>query len=320
MMDATVHTLDGQRIEPISTGQAVERFMERLRLRGYANNTLATYGASLRSLVEWLESRDITLLALISERMVDGWLDHLARSGNSARSQANKMATLRSFLAFAKREGWLQHDPAQEVRLKFRAGQVIAPELDRLLAVISAIPHATPADIRDRAMLRLGLDAALRISEVAGLDLADGTTRHCVDLKRLHVRVQEKGGGTGVCGINTTTADAVRAWLAVRDRLAKPDESALFVSRLGRRITRQQLHNIIRNRGRAAGIEGLHWHLLRHRRVGNIVEQCGLEVGQKVARHSDKSTTANIYGAHAAELVRAIVRDRCDLDRMGAGA
>lgn len=323
MTPATLHTLAGHRIEPVTVADAAVRFLERIRLRGYANNTLASYGTTLRDLAEWLESRDVTLLALISERMVEGWIDHLARSGNGARSQAQKLSTLRSLVAFAIREGWIKHDPTAEVRLKFRASRVIAPELDRLLAVIDAIPRHAAADLRDRAMLRVCLDAALRVSEVAALDVHTGTgpqPQCCVDLARLQVHVRDKGGGASTVGINAATADAIEAWLRVRDTLAKPTAAALFVSRLGGRFSRAQLHNIIRKRGRAVGIDHLHWHMLRHRRIGDVVEKFGLDVGQHIARHANKSTTADVYGAHAAEVIRNLIREKGDLDRMGAAA
>lgn len=322
MSPATLHALNGERIEPITVLQAVERFIERIRLRGYANNTLRSYSATLVAMAEYLDSRDITLIGLLSERMVDGWLDHLGRAGNSVRSQAHKMATLRSLLDFARREGWLRHDPTEGVRLKFRPGRVIAPELDRILDVINAIPRHTAADVRDRAMLRLGLDAALRISEVCALDLHDPSRppQCCVDLKRLQVHVAGKGGGVDTVGINERTAREVEAWLRVRGALAGEGETSLFVSRLGGRFTRAQLHNIVRRRGDAVGIDHLHWHMLRHRRVGDIVERIGLDAGQLVARHANKSTTANVYGAHANEVVRSLIREKCDLDRMGVAA
>ncbi|HPG94803.1 MAG TPA: site-specific integrase, partial [Dokdonella sp.] len=174
MNPTTLHLLAGQRIEPITVADAAVRYLERIRLRGYATNTLKSYAATLTALAEWLAARDVSLLALISERMVDGWLDHLARAGNSTRSQAQKLATLRGLVTYAIREGWIGHDPTTNVRLKFRAARVIAPELDRLLAVIEAIPQRTAVDLRDRAMLRVCLDAALRVSEVAGLDIHAG--------------------------------------------------------------------------------------------------------------------------------------------------
>lgn len=323
MSPATLHTLAGHRVEPITLAQAVDRYLERIRLRGYATNTLRSYLSTLSDFAEWMAgAHDVTLVGLVSERMVDGWVDHLVRRGCSMRSCAQRMGSVRSLFAYAIREGWVRHDPTTEVRIKFRPDRVIAPELDRLLAVLDAIPTSTPANIRDRAMIRLGLDAALRVSEVAALDVLDPRRppQCCAEPARLRVHVPNKGGGIGTIGINARTADHLAAWLAVRGELAKPDERALFVSRLGTRFTRAQLHNIIRRRGLDAGLDNLHWHMLRHRRIGEIVERLGLDAGQYVARHANKATTANVYGAHATEIVRNLVREKCDLDAMGAAA
>lgn len=71
-------------------------------------------------------------------------------------------------------------------------------------------------------------------------------------------------------------------------------------------------------RGEAAGLQRMHIHLLRHRRIGDITERLGLKVAQGIAGHSNPATTAAVYGAHARNVVHRAVREGADLDQLGA--
>ena len=78
-------------------------------------------------------------------------------------------------------------------------------------------------------------------------------------------------------------------------------------------MSRQLVYRMVRRRGAAAGLPNLHPHLFRHRRVGDVVERLGLDMGSALARHRHTSTTANVYGAHAAEVQRAAIRTMAPL-------
>lgn len=322
MKPSNIIDLAGARVAPVLIEQGIAHFMQRLTLRGGCDNTLDAYGRDLADFAEFAALHGIHLIGLISERLVARWVDRMAMRGLSPRTIRRRLSSLRSFLRHAKLEGWIDHDPTKDQHVKVRMRRVVAPELSPLLDMIDDIPAEHAADIRDRAMLRLGLDAALRISEVVGLDMADPmlAPESCVDLQRLQVHVIGKGGDTETVGINERTAAFLRAWLAVRGTMAGPECTALFVSRRGQRLCRQQLHNRFKHWCRRAGLAHATFHQLRHRRVGEVVETLGLEAGQQLARHAHKSTTANVYGAHAAEIVRHQVRQHCDLDARGRAA
>jgi len=316
-MNSNVITLAGARVHPVTIVQATESFLHRMRLRGAMPNTLASYAIALRDFARFAaETQQISLIGLVGARMVERWLDRLAHRGLCARSQAQKLSVLRSLVRHSRTEGWLDHDPTKDAHVRTRLRRVIAPERDALLALIDVIPAHTPLELRDRAMLRLAFDGALRVGEVIGLDLFDASRppRSYVDARRLMVQVVGKGGDDEQVGINARTLEYIQAWLRVRGELAHPDECALFVSNRGRRINRQMAHYRIKAWGAAAGLPHMHYHLLRHRRIGDVIDRLGLDAGQRMARHANRATTANVYGAHADEILRHQIRAQCDLD------
>lgn len=316
-MNTNVIRLGNVRVQPVTIEQGITHHLQRLAFRGYSPATRRGYGSVLHDFAGFArEAHGITLIGLVSERLVQRWLDRLGQRGLSNRSQAWHLSILRSLCTHCHTEGWLDHDPTKDLHIRIRMRRVIAPEHEPLLHMIDAIPPTTPLNLRDRAMLRITFDAALRVGETIGLDLYDASNPPAsfVDEKRLLVQVMGKGGDEGYVGINQRTLEILHDWLAVRATMAKPEEPALFVSRRGTRITRQMAHYRIKHWGRKAGIARVHYHLLRHRRVGDVIDTLGLDAGQAVARHASRATTAAVYGAHAAELVRVQVRRQCDLD------
>lgn len=299
-----------------------EDWLGHLRARGAADNTLAAYRRDLDTLIDHAARQDVTLVQLVSERLLGSWLDEgILHAGWSRRTAARRAAAARSFLGWCRAKGIIRHDPAKGLRIRFRPRRVVAPELEPLRQMIAAIGTRRPFDLRDRAALLLMLDGALRAGEVAALDVAgpgEAPTYH-VDLRCLRVHVPPKGnadGGVETVGLEPQTVEAVRAWLRVRDQVAQPGERALFVNQHGRRLSRQSLYGVVRQRGAAAGLPRLHPHLLRHRRIGEVVERLGLKTAAALARHRHAATTANIYGAHADEVQRAAIRELAPLGRI----
>lgn len=296
-------------------------WLQHLQARGAAGNTLSAYRRDLDTLIAHLACHDITLVQLVSERLLGRWLDDgILHQGWGRRTASRRLTAVRMFLAWCRREGYLQHDPAATLRIRFRPRHVVAPELDALRPVIAAIGTRRAWDLRDRAVLLLLLDGALRAGEVAALDVA--TPGHVptyrVDTHTLRAHVPPKGNADGAVdtvGLEPQTIAAVAAWLRVRS--AKDSQPALFVNQRGGRLSRQNIYTMVRQRGAAAGLPRLHPHLFRHRRIGEVVEKLGLDMGCALARHRHKSTTANIYGAHADEVRRAAIRDAAPLGRIG---
>lgn len=304
----------GHGISPMDLEQGVAHYLDRLRMRGASANTLKAYGTDLRHYVAFVERLGQgTLVAVQSPRHVDRFFDDQSAQGIASRSQARRLAVLRGFYKHAKREGWIGFDPSADVHIRFRTKRVIAPEMDQLHAMVDAIPRSGRLNLRDRAMLRLALDTGLRISEVAGLDIPGVGSQSEINLKAKLAHVVAKGGDTETVAFNDRTAYMLEEWLQARSSMAGPECHALFVSQMGRRLCRNSLHHIVRQRGAAVGLDGMHWHLIRHRRGAMVITACGDKIGQQFLRHSSLASTSH-YGQHADNASFALIRERADVD------
>src|SRR5918993_2322278 len=150
---------------------------------------------------------------------IRGFLGDLQKRGISKASAARKLAAIRTFARYMRREGVIDDDPSslvgtpkREQRLPAHLGEA---EMTKLLEMPDA---ATPLGRRDRAILELFYASGLRLSELVGLNVED------VNLSSRAVRVLGKGRKERIVPFNHASEAAVRAWLKdwtlLRDTLA----------------------------------------------------------------------------------------------------
>ena len=107
------------------------------------------------------------------------------------------------------------------------------------------------------------------------------------------MRVTGKGSKTRIVPLGSHAITALQAWLALRGQLAKANETALFVSRNGGRITPRGVQLRMKEWGIKQGIaSGVHPHLLRHSFASHVLQSSGdLRAVQEMLGHASISTT-----------------------------
>ena len=145
----------------------------------------------------------------------------------------------------------------------------------------------SPLDVRDKAMFELLYSSGLRLAELVNLDPVD------LDLADASVRVTGKGNKTRIVPLGSHAISALTAWLELREPIAKPDETALFVGKNGARISPRTVQLQLRNWGIKQGIaSGVHPHLLRHSFATHVLQSSGdLRAVQEMLGHASISTT-----------------------------
>ncbi len=114
-----------------------------------------------------------------------------------------------------------------------------------------------------------------------------------MDFADASVRVTGKGNKTRIVPLGSHAISALQAWLAVREQIAKPDVTALFVGKNGKRISPRTVQLHLRQRGITQGIaSGVHPHLLRHSFATHVLQSSGdLRAVQEMLGHASISTT-----------------------------
>jgi integrase/recombinase XerD len=277
------------------------------------------YQRDLLQFAEFLETRR-SGLPQATQQEVSDFLRHLAGHGVSARSAARKLSCLRGFYRWLLLDGRVRCDPTlhldspatwkvlpkslaeSEVRamldgasalgdgsLRSTSGRAtaVAP------ATAAARAKAAAAQLRDKALLELLYGSGLRVSEAAGLHIAD------LDLDAGRLRVRGKGDKERLLPLGAQAIKALDAYLregrpllastAPPRKVARKqgDAHRLFLSTRGGPLLRLAIGRIVK-----AANPNASPHMLRHSFATHMVEHgADLRTVQTLLGHTDIATT-----------------------------
>ena len=281
-------------------------FLEYLQLnRNLSLRTVRAYRSDLSQFLEFLESYLGVPAEQIEPRTIDhysirAFMGDLYDRGLARSSSARRLAAIRSFGRYLRREqhidrepGALVATPKQDQKVPVRLDM---PEVERLLC---GPDTDTPLGRRDRAILELLYASGLRLSELVGLGLQD------VNLSSRLVRVLGKGGKERIVPFNRSTATALRAYLGDREAiirhsacnkslfLGRSPSAALFVNYKGGRLSARSVDRLLRRYVAATSARyGVSPHALRHSFATHLLERgADLRSIQELLGHARVSTT-----------------------------
>lgn len=288
------------------------QFMQHLEAHNYARNTRVAYRADLQQFVGFLLTRDISYAHLVAPALMDEFVQALTLGeGNSARTAARKVETVKRFFAWLVGRQVMMRNPCEGMaRVRFMPRRVVAPEGTVLLQMINAIGRVQARDVRDYALLRVMYDAGLRVSAVCALDVYDARrpAQNAV-FPNGQVHYVAKAGRHEIAVCDADTLEALAAWMDRRPRFERTaSPPALFLTQRGTRFTRQAIWHLVRKRAQEAGLDHIHPHLFRHRRGAELFEVLGPRAAQAQLGHGSIQTTLDTYGQERAEKLRARIR------------
>ncbi|MDW1808663.1 tyrosine recombinase XerC, partial [Vibrio sp. Vb2362] len=273
---------------PNSLQKPLERFYEFLRSeKGLSLHTQRNYKQQLETMAQHLAE-----MGLKDWSQVDaGWVRQLAgkgmREGMKASSLATRLSSLRSFFDFLILRGEMSANPAKGVSAP-RKKRPLPKNLDvDEVSQLLEVNEDDPLAVRDRAMMELMYGAGLRLAELVGVDVRD------VQLRSGELRVIGKGDKERKVPFSGMATEWVGKWLRVRGDLAAPGEPALFVSKLGTRISHRSVQKRMAEWGQKQSVAShISPHKLRHSFATHMLESSNnLRAVQELLGHENISTT-----------------------------
>jgi integrase/recombinase XerC len=217
-------------------------------------------------------------------RRYSAWL---SGRGYAATTVARRLASLRSYFRYLRRNGLVSSDPAVSLRNPKQPRR-----LPRLLCVndvirlLDAIPGDTPPSVRDRAMLETLYGGGLRVSELVGLNLDD------LDFDQELVRVRGKGRRERLCPIGEMAARWLKGWLSLR-KPQSTGEKAVFLNQRGSRLSSRSVGRLLEAHLQRAGLaSAASPHTLRHSFATHLLDRgADLRSVQELLGHRQLTTT-----------------------------
>lgn len=258
--------------------------------KGLSNNTIESYSSDLAVYLEFLKKNRIKKIADAGTTVILKHLIALRDAGLGAKSRARHLIALRGFYKFIVQEKIIKHNPTKIIDLPkegLKLPDVLSVEDVKLL--LNTPNTKKPIGIRDAAMLELLYGTGTRVSELVNLKLQN------VNMEACFVRIFGKGSKERVVPMGLYAKEKIDRYIKEsRPLLLKKNVSQhLFISRLGKAMTRQSFWKLLKQYGQQTGIKKkITPHSLRHSFASHLLEGgADLRAVQVMLGHVDISTT-----------------------------
>lgn len=291
-------------------GANAASYARHLRAANLTPATQRAYLEALRLLARYLADAGMpTDVAAIRREHLEAFVaDQLERL--SPASAANRYSSLRPFFNWLVEEGELKDSPMARMR-KPKLPEHAPPILTdaELSAVLRACEGPSFDERRDAALVRVFLSTGARLSEVANLRWTPEVPEtNDLDLDLGVMRVMGKGRRERLAFLSPKAVKAVDRYLRLRARHRFADLPWLWLGQKGQ-LSVSGITQILRRRGRAAGVDRLHPHLFRHTYAHEALS-AGMQEGEVMALAGWRSREMLSRYAKSAERERAIAAAR----------
>ncbi|HSF09448.1 MAG TPA: site-specific tyrosine recombinase XerD [Nitrospirales bacterium] len=271
--------------------ECIDRYLTMLQVeQGYAANTIESYRRDLKKLEIFFRTHEIADPTYLSKPLWFQFLNSLKAEGLSSSSIARCLASIRGFYKSFERgkddptfEGILKGTPKQWSQLPKLLSEA---EVTRLL---NLSVRDRKEDLRDAAMVELLYATGLRVSELINLEMAH------LNLDVGFLQATGKRDKQRIVPIGDKARQLVVEYLqSSRPAFVKKrTSSALFLTRLGRAMSRQCFWKILKNRTARAGItKPISPHMLRHSFATHLLDHgADLRSVQMMLGHASIATT-----------------------------
>jgi integrase/recombinase XerC len=280
----------------LQTDAILEEFDEYLELqRGRSEHTRRAYLGDLRSLFAFLSERAPgTTIRGLTLPILRSWLASQATAGAARTTLARRTSAVKTFTAWALRNGLMDDDPASRLQVPKARRTLPAvlrqdQALDAMNAANSGAEQGDPLALRDHLIVEMLYATGIRVSELCGLDVDD------VDDDRRLLRVLGKGNKQRTVPFGIPAGRALMAWLHDgRPALATSSSGpALLLGSRGGRLDQRQARTVVHQTMSAVGgAPDIGPHGLRHSAATHLLEGgADLRVVQELLGHSTLATT-----------------------------
>ncbi len=257
-------------------GSLIDLYLLRCQVEGKSPQTVRAYAETLRRFAKIAHEEGFPKeTAGINPAHLYAYLGRY--TSHSLETRHRYFREVRCFFNWLVAADYLQESPFRSLRnarLPQRIVQPFSPE--EVAGLLTCCDPDTPAGVRDQAILLTLLDTGVRCSELVQLDLAD------LDLESGRLRVLHgKGNKQRVVPFASRCREALVRYLAFRGDALGP----LFLATTGHGrllpgvgLRNNGLKQMLRRRGREAGLPKVHAHRFRHTFATWAIEQDAREL------------------------------------------
>lgn len=298
----------------MSYDDSLKGFLNHMKLSHTGSkDTEDAYKRDISRFLGYLNDHSITDLNAVTKEDISDYIYRL-RTGEiggeelSASSFARSLSALKSFYRYLNRMEGVTNNPVRMFHAPKQSRKL--PELltfDQMEQVLNSFDLTDPVQVRNRCMIEVMYACGLRVSECAGLELAQ------VNLNERILRVMGKESKERMVPFYPRCASLIDLYekqARPQFMLDVPEHGILFVNQKGKPITSRSIEMIVEKAGIDAGLKiHLHPHMIRHSFATHLLDNgADLRVVQELLGHENLSTT-EIYTHVTQERLNKVVAE-----------
>lgn len=296
--------------------QATAQFLEYLAvIRNASEHTIRNYATDLRNMKQFLieNTGDVNVdLQAIDRKAVRNYLAHLNASQKNKKTIVRHLSTVRTFFKYLFENKITPINPTELLDTPKIEKKIPSPlKYEQILQLFEMPDTTTLLGHRDRAIMELFYSSGIRLNELASLNRQD------IDTKANLMKVKGKGKKERVIPITRNAAHWIETYLNHPERhqifdghQAEADPDAIFLNRLGKRITPRSIDRNFEAYFKQSGLAGKATpHTIRHTIATHWLENgMDLKTIQTMLGHSSLGTTT-IYTKVSDQLKQKVYND-----------
>ncbi|MDA9161792.1 tyrosine-type recombinase/integrase [Crocinitomicaceae bacterium] len=264
-----------------------DKFISYLQFeKRYSNHTILAYQQDLDSFKEFAELEKITEFSDLSSSFIRSWIVYLIEGGMKNKSVNRKLASLRTFYRWLRKEGVVDHSPMTKV---------IGPKSEKHLPVFAkeselSLPnmeHLFTEDFsgqRDALMLELFYQTGMRLSELIGLKI--------YDVQGNQVKVLGKRNKERIIPISDGLVKQIELYVIARKDVAQNNDSLLVLNSGNKLYPTFAYRKINYYLGEVTSLDKKSPHILRHTFATHMLNRgTGLETLKDLLGHANLAAT-----------------------------
>lgn len=268
----------------------LDAFLDHLKHERNASvHTIGSYRRDLVQFASYIEKKGRNLKD-IDNVEIRGFLAVLHEMKQKKSTIGRKLASLRSFLQFCLKKGWINDNPAKIVSTPKQEKHVPSFLSEEETADFLDLPSGNrPLDLRDRSILELLYATGIRVGELVGIDVED------VNFEEKLIRVRGKGKKERLVPFGRKAVDSLVSYMRARPTLTrrKLEEKALFLNYQGDRLTSRSVERTVDKYIRMTALRRkISPHSFRHSFASHLLSRgADLRVIQELLGHESLATT-----------------------------
>ncbi|MBQ9700944.1 MAG: site-specific integrase [Lachnospiraceae bacterium] len=231
----------------------IDLFIEYMKTtKNASENTLQSYKRDLNNMAKYFAEQGIDDVSRINGTNINSYILYLEKNGKSAATIARNVSSIKTFFRCMINHGQIKREPTENVQAPQNDNKKTeALSEEEMNRIIESITGDEPKELRDRAMIRLIMDAGLKVSEVLDICLTDINLQY--GFVTCHGRKKDK-----TVKFSDDTSLLIRKYLDDgRGKLikkGKPEVDSLFLNCFGNKMSRQGFWKTYKEYAALAGV------------------------------------------------------------------